>query len=258
MRAYSCIDSHGRWTEIPTQVQFSTSNDAHPPQPSPRTSNVDSDVIDIDDDKEPEKDPEEDEENAREERVTALDVLNVIRKYSNQAPRSDATTCAKSSAQASSVTEDEYDELEDDDSAADEESEEDAENEQKRTQKTRSKSSQPLSPPLQNHRRAATTPPVPPLPNRRHAATLPLALSHPRKPCRETLFAAKIRMTGRPLTAPIAPPCPDLQGVHPRNRPLLKNRSPTPTAAYGTNAPAIRIRRSRSQMPRAASRTKST
>ena len=27
MRAYSCIDSHGRWTEIPTQVEFSTSND---------------------------------------------------------------------------------------------------------------------------------------------------------------------------------------------------------------------------------------
>ena len=32
----------------------------------------------------------------------------------------------------------------------------------------------------------------------------PLALSHPRKPCRETLFAARIRMTGRRLTAPIA------------------------------------------------------
>ena len=124
MRAYSCIDSHGRWTEIPTQVQFSTSTDGHPSQPSPRTSNVGSDVIDIDDDKEPEKDPEED---ALEERVTALDVLNVIRKYSNQAPRSDATTYAKSSAQASSVTEDEYDELEDDDSDADEESEEGSE-----------------------------------------------------------------------------------------------------------------------------------
>ena len=136
MRAYSCIDSHGRWTEIPTQVQFSTSNDAHPPQPRPHTSNVDSDVIDIDDDKEPEKDPEEDEENPPEERVTALDVLNVIRKYSNQAPRSDATACAASPrpsigspAQASSVTEDEYDELEDDDSDADEEPEEDAEEE---------------------------------------------------------------------------------------------------------------------------------
>jgi hypothetical protein len=33
MRAYSCIDSHGRWTEIPTQVQFSTSHDADPSQP---------------------------------------------------------------------------------------------------------------------------------------------------------------------------------------------------------------------------------
>jgi hypothetical protein len=119
MRAYSCIDSHGRWTEIPTQVQFSTSSDAHPPQPSPSSANVDSDVIDIDPDKEPEDDAEEDEEKAPEERVTACDILNVIRKYSNQAPRSDATTCADSPAQAPSV--------EDDDSDADEELEDDAE-----------------------------------------------------------------------------------------------------------------------------------
>ena len=129
MRAYSCIDSHGRWTEIPTQVQFSTSNDGHPSQPSPRTSNVGPDVIDIDDDKEPEKDPEEDEENPPEERVTALDVLNVIRKYSNQAPRSHATACATSPAQACNAPEDQSDELEDDDSDADEESEEDSEEE---------------------------------------------------------------------------------------------------------------------------------
>ena len=129
MRAYSCIDSHGRWTEIPTQVQFSTSNDAHPPQPSPRGTHVASDVIDIDPDPDevPGDDAEEDADNAPEERVTALDVLNVIRKYSNQAPQSDATTCAKSPAQALNVTEDEYDELEDDDSYADEEPEDDAE-----------------------------------------------------------------------------------------------------------------------------------
>jgi hypothetical protein len=68
MRAYSCIDSHGRWTEIPTQVQFSTSTDAHPPQPPPRTSNVGSDVtdIDLDADEEP-----EDEDDALEELVTS-------------------------------------------------------------------------------------------------------------------------------------------------------------------------------------------
>ena len=131
MRAYSCIDSHGRWTEIPTQVQFSTSNDSHPPEPPSRTSNVSSDVIDINTDEEP-----EDEEDALEERVTALDVLNVIRKYSNQAPRSDATACATSPqpsrgspAQASNTPEDEHDELEDDDSDADEESEEGSEEE---------------------------------------------------------------------------------------------------------------------------------
>jgi hypothetical protein len=41
-------------------------------------------------DEEPEDGAEEDEDNAHEERVTALDVLNVIRKYSNQAPRNDA------------------------------------------------------------------------------------------------------------------------------------------------------------------------
>ncbi len=131
MRAYSCIDSHGRWTEIPTQVQFSTSNDPHPPQPPPRTSNVHSDVIDIDPDAEDDAEnalkkrvaalrassksmsredqydeledddsaadaddddeSEEGAENELEELVTATDVLNVVRKYANQRARSDAT-----------------------------------------------------------------------------------------------------------------------------------------------------------------------
>src|SRR6201993_3025367 len=98
MRAYSCIDSHGRWTEIPTQVQFSTSHDAHPPQPpSPypkNNSTAASDVIDIDSDDESEEDPEDEAEenadNAPEKRVTALDVLNIIRKYANQATQSGA------------------------------------------------------------------------------------------------------------------------------------------------------------------------
>ncbi len=133
MRAYSCIDSHGRWTEIPTHVQFSTSNDGPTPQPSPRGTHVASDVIDIDpdpdSDEEPEEESEEDEENALEERVTALDVLNVVRKYSNQPSRSNATSCAASSAQAFNAPADEYDEPEDDDSDNGEESEEDAENE---------------------------------------------------------------------------------------------------------------------------------
>jgi len=92
MRAYSCIDSHGRWTEIPTQVQFSTSHDAHPPQPHSRTSNVSSDVIDID----PGEESEENEDNVPEEQVTAYDVLDVIRKYSSQVSRSDATACSVS------------------------------------------------------------------------------------------------------------------------------------------------------------------
>ena len=65
MRAYSCIDSHGRWTEIPTQVQFSTSNDAHPPQPPTGTSNVGSNVIDIDPDEQPEEDAKKTRKRAR-------------------------------------------------------------------------------------------------------------------------------------------------------------------------------------------------
>ncbi len=148
MRAYSCIDSHGRWTEIPTQVQFSTSNDGPPPQSPTRTSNVSSDVIDIDSAEESADDAEEDADNAPEERVTALDVLNVIRKYSNQASRSDATAssvspkikspsdataCAAPPAQAVNVTSDDCDDPDSDephdDSDADEESEDDAENE---------------------------------------------------------------------------------------------------------------------------------
>ena len=144
MRAYSCIDSHGRWTEIPTQVQFSTSTDTHPPQPSRRSSTAASDILDVapkysnqpsrsdattcasppaqafnapnsdDDDDESEEDQEQ--ENAPEERVTASDVLDVFRKYAVQPSRNDAT-----------AAEDEYDELEDDDSDTDEASEEDAE-----------------------------------------------------------------------------------------------------------------------------------
>jgi hypothetical protein len=140
MRAYSCIDSHGRWTEIPTQVQFYTSNDAHPPQPptpSPRSGSTTSDTLDIVpkySNRASRSDAtacaashaqafnEEDEEDVREEHVTASDVLDVFRKYGVQASRNDAT-----------AAEDQYDELEDDDSNADsdddDESEDDAENE---------------------------------------------------------------------------------------------------------------------------------
>ena len=104
MRAYSCIDSHGRWTEIPTQVQFSTSNDAHPPQP-PRTSNVGSGVFDIASDEE----SGEDEENALEERVTSLSTSSKSMPPSDNTAcptpskpmsRSDTTACAASPAQA--------------------------------------------------------------------------------------------------------------------------------------------------------------
>ena len=92
MRAYSCIDSHGRWTEIPTQVQFSTSTDVpppHPPTPSPRSGS------------------------------SASDVLDIVPKYSNRASRSDATACAGSSAQAFNVPD--FDDDRDEDFEEDEE-----------------------------------------------------------------------------------------------------------------------------------------
>src|SRR6202030_2822880 len=61
MRAYSCIDRHGRWTEIPTRVSISTFRDPAPASsPAPYPEN-DSDVIDIEPEQ-MEEDPEEDEE----------------------------------------------------------------------------------------------------------------------------------------------------------------------------------------------------
>jgi hypothetical protein len=66
MRAYSCIDRHGRWTEIPTQVNISTFRDPGPaPSPAPYPEN-DSDVIDIEPEQ-LEEDLEEDEEEYDEE-----------------------------------------------------------------------------------------------------------------------------------------------------------------------------------------------
>jgi hypothetical protein len=89
MRAYSCIDSHGRWTEIPTHVQFSTSNEPHPPQPPTPSARRGS---------------------------TASDILDIVPKYSNRGSRSDATACASSPAQAFNGPDfdDEEEELEED------------------------------------------------------------------------------------------------------------------------------------------------
>ena len=269
MRAYSCIDSHGRWTEIPTQVQFSTSNDGHPSQPSPPALRMSVPMSSTSTMTKSQKRPEEDEENPPEERVTALDVLNVIRKYSNQASRSDAHRLRRPGHPRKPSTP-----LKINPTNSKTMTPTPTRNQKKTQKKNRKRTrdeerplalqstsrsdtiASPASPQSQSH--SDNTALLPPLPNRRHAATLPLAQPHPRKHCRETLFAARIRMTGRPPTAPIAPLCPDLQRAHPRNRLPLKNRSRTPTASYGTNAPAIWIRRSPSQMPRAASRTKST
>jgi len=77
MRAYSCIDHHGRWTEIPTQVHISTFHDGHPTQsPAPYAKN---------------------------DSTAASDILDIVPQYSNRASRSDATACAASPAQSVST-----------------------------------------------------------------------------------------------------------------------------------------------------------
>ena len=51
IRAYSCIDRHGRWTEIPSQVSFTSARAIRPAKPAAQSPTV----IDI---SEPEPDPE--------------------------------------------------------------------------------------------------------------------------------------------------------------------------------------------------------
>jgi hypothetical protein len=98
MRAYSCIDRHGRWTEIPTQVHISTFRDPGPaPSPSSYPEN-DSDVIDIEpeqldedleddpEDDDPDDDPGDDDPDA--------DDSDTEPEYSNRPSRRDATACA--------------------------------------------------------------------------------------------------------------------------------------------------------------------
>jgi hypothetical protein len=156
MRAYSCIDTQGRWTEIPTQVQISTFLDAHPPQPSPRSSNVAQgvrpnvasnfssrildvipDVIDEYSNRASPSDATTSSKSmsrsdntacaappapslARGSRV-ASDVLDIVPRYSNHASPGDATACAASPAQPFNATEDEYADPEDDDCDVDQE-----------------------------------------------------------------------------------------------------------------------------------------
>jgi hypothetical protein len=93
MRAYSCIDRHGRWTEIPTRVSISTFKDVRPAQSPAPYPEDDSDVIDI----EPEQldeDPEEDEEEYDDPEDDEEDLELDERSASDQ------TACAVSPAQA--------------------------------------------------------------------------------------------------------------------------------------------------------------
>src|ERR1700719_1391853 len=80
MRAYSCIDRHGRWTEIPTQVHISTFHDGHPTQlPAPYPKNGSS-VIDIDPDQleddpgdDPDDTPDDDNDPKNESEADSLE-----------------------------------------------------------------------------------------------------------------------------------------------------------------------------------------
>jgi len=139
MRAYSCIDRHGRWTEIPTQVNISTFRDPGPaPSPAPHPEN-DSDVIDI----EPEQldeDLEEDEEEYDEEgselddpgdddsdtepeysnRASRRDETAATAPQSNPSSRSDSTACSGPPAQDSGHDAAAVDDNPEDDPPADE------------------------------------------------------------------------------------------------------------------------------------------
>jgi hypothetical protein len=125
MRAYTCIDSQGRWTEIPTRVQISTFHDDDPPTTPPSggrrssarisnvepnvSSNIVSDIIDIEPD-------EASEEDALEKLVKSLSASK------KSMLRDGAIACAASPAQAVDVAEDEYADPEtDDDSDLDQE-----------------------------------------------------------------------------------------------------------------------------------------
>jgi hypothetical protein len=89
---------------------------------------------------------------------------------------------------------------------------------------------------------------------------LPLALIHPRKPCRETKFAARIRMTGRSPAAPIAPlyprnsaapqkPKPDADGFIWHPRPGYPDQEISEPDAQGRVAYKIHMTTAASQLP---------
>jgi len=104
MRAYSCIDRHGRWTEIPTRVSISTFRDPGPAAPSPASyPENDSDVIDIEPEQ-LEEDLEEDEEEYDDPEDDPDDDSSVDEDDDDseldERSASDQTACAVSPAQA--------------------------------------------------------------------------------------------------------------------------------------------------------------
>ena len=125
MRAYSCIDRHGRWTEIPTQVHISTSHDVGPGQsPAPYPKNGSS-VIDPDQleettedepDYAPDDTPHDDNDPKNESEADSLEENTACAASPAQAVSTGssnslysgrtvtATACAVSSAQAFNVS----------------------------------------------------------------------------------------------------------------------------------------------------------
>jgi hypothetical protein len=127
MRAYSCIDRHGRWTEIPTQVHISTFHDVGPTQSPALHQKNGSSVIDIDPDQleedtedepddDPDDTPDDDNDPKNESEADSLEETTACAASPAQSvstgssnslysgPNVTATACAVSSAQAFNVS----------------------------------------------------------------------------------------------------------------------------------------------------------
>src|ERR1700751_4378406 len=98
MRAYSCLDHHGRWTEIPTRVSISTFRDGRPSESGARNSRI----IDIDPEQ-LDEDLEEYEEEYDDPEDDSDGDSDTEPEYSNRASRRDGPACAAPSAQVSAA-----------------------------------------------------------------------------------------------------------------------------------------------------------
>jgi hypothetical protein len=117
MRAYSCIDRHGRWTDLPTQVNFVSSRTTRRAKPAAGSKVIDIEPDELDealedaepdeviaDDAQPDEDAESTEAEEDAESAEAEDDAesedDSLEDSESQVPRSGATACAASPAQA--------------------------------------------------------------------------------------------------------------------------------------------------------------